>query len=88
MEKYGRAEELDTAATGITVDPTPVTIDKYGTAEEEYITSEHMKAYEDFVTKVQAKYELETREQADAKAQELIRDYQKREHASKDGRSM
>lgn len=48
-------------------------------AEENYVTEEHLQEYENFVTKVQDKYKLETREQAEDKAQELIKDYQKRE---------
>lgn len=49
-------------------------------AEEEYVTEEHLQEYENFVTKVQEKYELESREEAQDKAQELIKDYQEREN--------
>lgn len=87
-EKYGRAEELDTAATGITQDPTPVKLDKYGRAEEEYVTDEHLTEYNNFVNKVQQKFSLKTKEEAEAKAQELIKDYQKRESQAQAGKGM
>jgi len=87
-EKYGRAEELDTAATGITQDPTPVKLDKYGTAEEEYVGQDHIAAYNNFVSTVQTKYNLKTKEEAEAKAQELIKDYQKRESQARAGKGM
>lgn len=80
LEKYGRAEQLDTAATGVTEDKTKIQIDKYGTAEEEYVTSEHLKAYENFVEKVQKQYNLKTREEAEKQAQKLIKDYQQNQN--------
>ena len=49
------------------------------TAEEEYITQEHLDEYERFVSKVQEKYSFKTRKQAQSKAQELIKNYQARE---------
>ncbi len=54
-------------------------------AEEEYVTKEHLEAYEAFVTKVQGMYKLETREQAQSKAQELIVNYQQREKEAREG---
>ncbi len=49
-------------------------------AEEEYVAEEHLQEYEKFVTNVQEKYELDTREEAQDKAQELIKAYQEEEN--------
>ncbi len=86
FNKYGTAEEVDTAATGIKEDPTKVKIDKYGVAEEEYVTDEHLKAYEKFVVDVQAKFNLKTKEEAQEKAQQLIKDYQEKENKARKDR--
>lgn len=57
-------------------------------AEEEYVTDEHLQEYENFVTKVQKEYKLKNREEAQAKAQELIKAYHAKERQASEGRSL
>jgi hypothetical protein len=83
-EKYGRAEQEDEAAVG-KVNIKVELKDKYGTAEMRddaaVGSEEQVQAYYKFVGDVKERYGLKTDKEADAKAQELIRDY----HQDTDG---